>query len=327
MAELKDLAEWWEDFLAYFMSNPQANMADIDVNQAVLDAGYNPADLAGLDQAKIYESACGRPGVLPEYRTPLTTPHPTPDQIVRHVTQISEVHNHNTQIINDSSTNIDNSVDFDVDGDFSVDGDFDFDNKPVTATDGGVAAGHDAVGATGAGSAASGTGDAAASGGVNLDASTNLDLQFGRGDGPSLLTAQGPLGVPARVLNPDTGGLLPGRPDINVNTGAGGQNVVDGPNAGVIGNFGDGANVANLPGANLTNSAVGRDDVDNVGGNTVGDGSGLGIAGGDITGDYDDESQHAQTSGDDSPIFQEQGAGDQHLEEEQEEQEEKLLEA
>ena len=88
---------------------------------------------------------------------------------------------------------------------------------------------------------------------------------------------------------------------------------VDGPVANSqIGNFGAGAtNVAQSP---ITNSNVGNAGDSGVfQGNTVDHGSGLGIAGRDISGYQEDNSQHFTTEGDHSPIFAEQGPGDQHL--------------
>src|SRR5262249_35485321 len=154
------------DFFADLMRGG-ANQANITpISQVAGDAGYTQEDLAKIDLNRAYTNACGYPGVPAEHKVPLPTSNPTPEQVVRHISQVTEVHNTNQQVFNvtDNSQNIDNSVD--IDGDIQVDGDFNFDQHNTSGTGGSVVGGQNAVGATGDGSAASGTGDAAASGGL-----------------------------------------------------------------------------------------------------------------------------------------------------------------
>jgi hypothetical protein len=281
MAEQKDLMQIIQDFFADMLRGG-ANQSNItDINQVAADAGYTPADVAKLDLNQAYTNACNYPGVPAECKVPLPTPHPTPEQVVRHITQVTEVHNTNQQVFNvtDNSQNIDNSVDFD--GDVMVDGDFNFDQHNVSATGGSVAGGQTAVGATGDGSAASGTGDAAGGGGLvnsgtnlgNLNTGdrasqiggTSLDLGFGRGSGGPLLERQ-----PLDALDPAGRVIQPENPDL--------PDFPPGP-GGVHGNI-----VVNTGDVGGDNTQAGED--------------------------FHDESQHAETHGDYSPIQQEQDAGD-----------------
>jgi hypothetical protein len=276
MAERKDLMQLIQDFFADLLRGGANQTNNTDINQVAGNAGYTPADLAKVDLNQAYTNACNYPGVPAECKVPLPTSHPTPEQVVRHITQVTEVHNSNQQTFNvtDNSQNIDNSVDFD--GDVQVDGDFNFDQHNTSGTGGSVVGGQNAVGATGDGSAASGTGDAAADGGL-VNSGTNLgnmntgdrasqiggttvDLDFGRGSADPVILRDTDLTQGGRVLTPeypeDTPGLPDGHGNIVVNTGdVGGDNT------------------------------------------QVGD-------------DYQDESQTAETHGDHSPIQQEQGPGD-----------------
>ena len=280
MAEQKDLMQIIQDFFADLMRGGANQTNNTDIDQVVADAGYSPADLAQVDLNKAYTNACNYPGVPAECKVPLPTSHPTPDQVVRHITEVTEVHNTNQQIFNvtDNSQNIDNSVDFE--GDVQVDGDFDFDQHNVSGTGGSVVGGQNAVGATGDGSAASGAGDAAASGGLvnsgtnlgNLNTGdrasqiggTSLDLGFGRGSSGPLLERQ-PLDPSGRVITPEN----PDLPDFPPGTG--------GVHGNIVVNTGD------------------------VGGDNTQAGE-----------DFHDESQTAETHGDFAPIQQEQDSGDAH---------------
>lgn len=282
MAEQKDLMQIIQDFFADLLRGGANQSNNTDINQVAGDAGYTPADLAQVDLNKAYTNACNYPGVPAECKVPLPTSHPTPEQVVRHINQVTEVHNTNQQVFNvtdnsqhtDNSEHIDNSVDFA--GDVDVDGDFDFDQHNVSATGGSVAGGQTAVGATGDGSAASGTGDAAADGGLvnsgtnlgNLNTGdrasqiggTSLDVDFGRGaPDPVILRDLDPSG---RVISPE----YPDGPDFPPGTGGHGDIVVN----------------------------TGDVDGDNT---QVGD-------------DFHDESQTAETHGDFSPIEQDHDSGD-----------------
>jgi hypothetical protein len=293
----KSIGEWLADFYAYLMRGGEANIGTVNVSQEALNAGYDPADLAGVDASAAYENACSRPGVPAEYKTaPPPPPHSAPETIVRHIqtTQVTNVQN--TTNIDDRD--VDNSTSFDVDGDFHVEGDFDFENKNVTAS--------------GDGAAASGDGPAAASGGVALDQSNNLDVELGFGRGldpagttqPQFLTAADPLG---RIVQEPGGGLFPPRPDNNISTGSGNQYNLENSSGNQVGEFGAGAQNAQGNTGPFSNQGDVA-DFDNV---SQGPGSALGISQEDITGSFADESQHATTSGENSPIFQEEGPGDQ----------------
>lgn len=309
----QSIGDWLADFFYELLAGgSQANISSIDVNQQALNAGFSAEDLAGVDASAAYQNACSRPGVPAEYKTaPPPPPASTPEYVVRHIqtTQVTNINQNFTNI--DASQDVNNILNVDVNGDFA--GDIDFD--PVTATGGSVAAGDDAVGATGDGSAATGSGPAAASGGVALDQSQNLDVDLlvgrgGEGGGPA--PAQLLNETQSRVLDPigpgGAGGLFQPPPTNIINTGAGNQAANTGLNlGGQVGNFGDGAQNAVGNSGNVANSGNVQ-DLDNV---TQAEGSALGIAGGDITGDYDFEEQYVSNSGDNASINQEEGPGDQ----------------
>ena len=308
----KSIGDWLADFFYELLTGgSQANISSIDVNQQALNAGFTAEDLAGVDASAAYQNACSRPGVPAEYKTaPPPPPASTPDYVVRHI-QTTQVTN-----INQNFTNIDASQDvnniLNVTG--NVAGDIDFD--PVTATGGSVTAGNDAVGATGDGSAATGSGPAAASGGVALDQSQNLDVDLlvGRGGEGGVPTSALLKETQSRVLDPigpggpgGAGGLFQPPPTNIINTGSGNQAANTGLNlGGQVGNFGDGAQNAVGNSGNVANSGNVQ-DFDNV---TTSQGSAIGIAGGDITSNYDFEEQYV-SAGDNALINQEDGPGDQ----------------
>jgi hypothetical protein len=199
----QSVGDWLADFYAYLMGN-QTNISSINVNQSALDAGYTPADLAGVDASAAYAEACGRPGIPAEYKTaPPPPPHSSPEYVVRHI-QTTQVTN-----IEQNFTNIDNSRDvnniLDIDGDVS--GGLDF--SPVTNTgDQGQAAGDDAQqanvdidssggDATSTGGTATGTGGTATGGEANSanDASGGAGTGGAGGDGGGSSADGGPGGA------------------------------------------------------------------------------------------------------------------------------------
>lgn len=260
MAEKNVLEVAVEWIISLFQAG--ANQTNITpVNQFAAEQGIDPAELERVDWSKAYSTACASPSVPAQYHVPISHPNPTPEYIVRHVTQVTEVTNNNQQIFNfvdnsvDNSQNIDNSVN--IGGDVHVEGDLSLSNNSVNATGESVAAGEDAVVASGDGSAASGDGDAAASGGVNVDASTNVGFPHGAVKEPLVTRTLDPVGV---------GGFGSGAPNININTGSGNQTNVEGPVIGSqVGSFGEGAqNAVGNFGSQISNQGHAINDPDNI---------------------------------------------------------------
>jgi hypothetical protein len=318
MANL-DLAKFVEEFFAGWLGgNHPGELSAVQVTQAVADAGYNPAELSDLNVGQLYDNACHYPGVPAEYQSAphsYSTPTPTVEQVVRQIQQVTEVHNYNQQIF-DNSTNIDNSVNLD---DVTVDGDLDIDNENSTATDGSVAGHGDVVGATN-GSAASGTGDANnASGGSTLIDGDNFG-NANSGDGAAQVggTTLGLGGfgrgeVLTRELDPSGVPGVAGHPGININTGSGDQQVANVQGDHNLTNFGDGAHNQQVN-APVLDSALSNDgDAHNISHNQADHGSAIGEAGDDISGGY--EHDEYQTIVDNqgsfhSPVIVDQGDGD-----------------
>jgi hypothetical protein len=179
----QSVGEWLADFYAYLMGN-QSNISSINVTQSAIDAGYTPAELAGVDASAAYAEACGRPGVPAEYKTaPPPPPHSSPEYVVRHIqtTQVTNIEQNFTNI--DQSRDINNILDV---GD-NFDGDIDFD--PVSNTgDQGQAAGDDAqqanvdIDASGGDSSATG-GTSTATGGTATGGTANSSNDASGGDG------------------------------------------------------------------------------------------------------------------------------------------------
>jgi hypothetical protein len=264
--------EWLADIL-----RGGANQTNITpISQVAADAGYTPEDLQGVPWGQAYNNACQYPGVPAGY--PPVNPGASHAEVVRHVTQVTEVTNTNTQVFNitDNSQTIDNSIDLS--------------GAEIDAGEGGFQINQDNNSATG-GSAASEQGDAnVADDGSLINTGTNLgvqnsgdesnvlggttiDLEFGRGVG----LERGPLSAEAAGASPLTRVLDEAPPN-----GEGGDHG-GGEGGGLPGFPGGGPSVLNL--------------------NT-------GDAGGDIEQSGNDfDFTHNETRGDFSPI--ETGPGDQ----------------
>lgn len=265
-----NISEYLENFLANFFNSGQGNLTAVQIQGAVTDAGYDPAEMDNVDWGQVYENACNHPGVPAEYKGAMQNyPAPTVHTVVREVQTINQTEINNTNIF-DNSTTIDQSLT--VGGDFSPSGDFDF--NPVAADDGSAAAGNDQTGvAVGEGATASGSGDANnAAGGGLVNTGTNLGNQ-NTGDGAVQLGGTSlDLGFGGGVREPvllrEQGGEGGGFPfeqpgqDININTGSGHQTNVDGQ--GNLVNYGDGATNSNqnLVDNELDHSAVGGHDAE-----------------------------------------------------------------
>ncbi len=331
-----DIATFFENLLGGLLGHSDAHISQIALQDAAVDAGYDPQDMQGLDWQQIYQNACEYPGVPADYRANAQgyEGSGSVEHVVRQIQQVTEVHNVTQQFTDNS---IDNSTNFDVGGDFNVDGDFDFTNNPVTATGGGVAAGHDVNGAaTGDGSNATGSGDINdASGGGNVIDGDNFG-QVNSGDNAAQVN-QGTTLVdqsqPGFIVDPVRGEFPPGTilsdrlvespvlqhplSPVTINTGAGDQQVANVEGQGNITDFG-GGDITNVQGSSLAGSAVGTDHVGAFDGNTVDHGSNLGIADGGMESTYEDSSEHIDIHPENSivegPIDTEQGPGDQATE-------------
>src|SRR5262245_6402311 len=112
MSDSLNLEKFVENLLAsWFGSGNEAHISQSAIQQAASDAGYNPADVQGLDMKAIYQNACQHPGVPADYRASADNYSGPNDveHVIRQIQQVTEVHNFNQQIF-DNSTNVDNSV-------------------------------------------------------------------------------------------------------------------------------------------------------------------------------------------------------------------------
>ena len=254
-----NISEFLENFLANFFTSGQSNLTAVQIQGAVVDAGYDPAELDNVNWNEVYENACAHPGVPDAYKGALQNHQaPTVHTVVQEVQTINNTEVFNTNIF-DNSTDIDQSIN--VGGDFAPTGPFDF--NPIAGDDGAAVAGGNQTGvvtgdgsnaaggnqqgvAVGENATASGTGDANnASGGEGLiNTGTNLgnqntgdnaaqvggtsvDLGFGGGfvREPVLTRelSEGGEGGPGGHDGPGFPGLGDDAPDININTGSGNQ--------------------------------------------------------------------------------------------------------
>ncbi len=331
-----DLASFVENLLAGWFGHDDAQITPGAIQDAATDAGYDPKDLQNLDMKQIYQAACEHPGVPADYKAAADNyngPN-SYDNVVRQIQQVTEVHN--TQQFYDNSTNVDNSIDL---AGANVNGGLDIDNNPITADDGGVAAGGNVDGvATGDHSNATGHGDINQNSGqgniVDGDnyGQVNSGDHAGLVDQGTVVTEQGgliepvrtPLGGDDLIHSPFGAGATdgfnglgqvqvpqPAHSPVILNTGDGDQQVAQAYGDGNQTNFGPGDNT-NLAGAQVTDSAVGHDGVGNFQGNEF-DHSQVGVAGGDQSQGYEDDSTHTHTNIDDSPystVNNESGDGD-----------------
>src|SRR5687767_12102744 len=92
-AETKTIGDWLVDFYeSLFTSGGQVNASAISINPEAANAGYDPAQLAGVDASAAYYEACQRPGVPAHYSSaPPPPPYSSPQEIVQHITQVSNV--------------------------------------------------------------------------------------------------------------------------------------------------------------------------------------------------------------------------------------------
>jgi hypothetical protein len=304
-----DLVGYLEHMFAGWLGSDQ-EITPSKIEQSVSDAGYDPKDLQNVDMKKVYQDACQHPGVPPEYKTAADNYDGPSDytHVVRQIQQVTEVHNVTQQFV-DNSTNVDNSINLQG---ANVDGPLDIHNNPVTAGDGGVAAGGNVDGAatgdhsnaTGSGNIAQADGGSTAIGGDN-NGIANSGAHAGIVDqGTHIQGEPGYIIDPVRGLDPgygtgDSGELsrtLTGvhppadHGPVTLNTGDGTQQVAQVQGNGDQVNFGAGDNT-NLPGAQVENSAIGHDGVGTFN-NDQFDHSQVGVAGHDQGQEYQDDSVH-----------------------------------
>ncbi len=213
-----DLEHVLENMLASWFGSGQAQITSTDIKQAAGDAGYDPSDLDKVDMTKVYQNACQHPGVPADYVENAQHYSGSGDfeSVVRQIQQVTEVHN--TQQFFDNSTNVDNSIDL---SGATVSGGLDIENNPVTADDGGVAAGAGSTVtgvATGDGAEATGSGDINhASGGSTLIDGDNYG-QANSGAGAAQVDQGIHLGDPGYIIDPvrGTDPPVPPRPSSRV---------------------------------------------------------------------------------------------------------------
>jgi hypothetical protein len=307
------------NFIKELATDPQKALQFVKNPQGELAAqGVTEHDLSGLDMPAITQIACGEPGfpaeasrALQSYTSggggggggytppthPVTSGSHSMEQVVQHLTYVTQVTNDN-DIINeivDQSTNVTVGDDFD--------GDIDIDTNNANAS--------------GAGAVAVGEAD-------DVNAATGANSQVVDGDieGDNLFNSDGAVSVDGDLEAPVVTGVNTGIvADGDVDRAIVGDNNeqqandvdVDGDNDGVI-NFGDG-DVNNVNDSTLDNSNVGSGT--NIADN---DDSAIGLGDGDVTNEDNDTTVTEVTDIDaeDSVVNTEQGPGDQEAEFEQE---------
>ena len=297
------------NFIKQLATDPQAALQFVSNPHGELVAqGITEHDLSGLDMPAIVQQACGEPGFPAEARgalqsytsgggggggqyhppaQPVTSGPQSMEQVVQHLTYVTQVTNDN-DIINeivDQSTNINVGDDFDGDLDVDV-------NNANASGDGAVAVGEaegDVTAATGDGAVAAGddvkgaaTGDGAVAAGEDIDAPVNTGVNSGV------------------IADGDVDDTIVG--DRNTQQ-ANDVDLGDGDNDGVI-NFGDG-HVTSINDSDIDDANIGGGT--NVSDNDLDDGSAIGTGAGDVTASNEDTDITAQ----DSVVTTEQGGGDQ----------------
>lgn len=304
------------NFIKELATDPQKALQFVKNPQGELAAqGVTEHDLSGLDMPAITQIACGEPGfpaeasrALQSYTSgggggggytppthPVTSGSHSMEQVVQHLTYVTQVTNDN-DIINeivDQSTNVEVGDDFD--------GDIDIDTNNANAS--------------GAGAVAVGEAD-------DVNAATGANSQVVDGDieGDNLFNSDGAVSVDGDLEAPvvtgvNTGIVADGDVDRSIvgdhNTQQANDVDVDGDNDGVI-NFGDG-DVNNVNDSTLDNSNVGSGT--NIADN---DDSAIGLGDGDVTNEDNDTTEVTDIDAEDSIVNTEQGPGDQEAEFEQE---------
>ena len=100
MSENLNLEQFVENLLAgWFGSGNDAHISTTAIQNAAAEAGYNPADVQGLDMKAIYQNACEHPGVPADYRSNADNYSGPNDveHVIRQIQQVTEVHNFNQQ--------------------------------------------------------------------------------------------------------------------------------------------------------------------------------------------------------------------------------------
>jgi len=233
------------------------------------DAGFTNQNLANLNVQQAVAQACTAPGVPPYvqenlqgYGGPSYNGPPTIEHVVEQVQQVTQIVYQDNDVINTEIQN--NNTNVNVGDNFN--GDIDVDNLNVD--DGGV-------GNTGDGfSGQQNSGDNA----VQNQGTIEGGVVAGNNDG--IVTGQG-----STVENAVTG---------TGNTV--GAQVQDGGSVDDLAFATGSGNVTQLNESPLTNSAVGGEDVTNIGGNEIGPGAAIATGDGDASGHFEDndtdQSQH-----------------------------------
>jgi hypothetical protein len=312
------------DFVLQFVGNRDfALQVAQNPSGALAAQGVTEHDLSGVDMTQVVAEACQAPGFPPEAAEALQyyssgsggysgggggysqpAPHPQPvDHVVQQLQYVNYVtHEGDTTI---QQTIIDQSTTFDVDGDFHNSGTIDIDNAS----------------ASGAGAVAGGEGDVNAATGAGAQVIDDSIVGQNQNNSDGAVQVGGANAGPI-VTGGDNDGIISSGPVTGNVVGDNNETAnVNGPNSGVI-NFGDGAENTNLQNVNATNSNFG--DGDNVGGNTLQDGSAIGTGAGNVTGGGNDTTtttttnttdnsvENTNVNANDSIVNTEQGDGDQH---------------
>ena len=253
----KSLTDIVTEWLADLMRGG-ANQTNITpISQVAEQNGYPAEALADVPWGQAYNAACTYPGVPSGY--PPVNPGASHAEVVRNVTNLTEVSNTNTQIFNitDNSETIDNSIDLSgADIDASGEGGFNLEQQNNSATGQSAASDEgDANNASEGGLVNTGTnlGNQNSGDRSNVLGGTTVDLDFGGGQSKGVdFTATPQPGDPGTGIVPpgfdprlslpndsgrviDTGGGeggggLPGFPDggppvLNLNTGDAGGDI------------------------------------------------------------------------------------------------------
>lgn len=312
-----ELTQLLVNFVKQLATDPQAALQFVtNPNGELVAQGVTEHDLSGLDMPAIVQQACGDPGFPAEARTalqsytsgggggggggqytppshPVTSGPQSMEQVVQHLTYVTQVTNDN-DIINeivDQSTNIEVGDDFD--GNIDVDT-----NNAFADGDGAVAVGE--------------ADDVNVATGENSQAVNDSTIGNNQVNSEGAVAAGDDIDAPV-VTGTNTGIVADGDVEDSIVGNDNQQQAndvdVDGDNDGVI-NFGDG-DVTNINDSTIDDASIGGGT--NVSDNELDEGSAIGTGAGDVSASNEETDIDAE----DSVVSTEQGAGDQDTDFEQ----------